>query len=199
MGNLPNFSELNVPLHIMRFYRSLASLPDLRKPYLYVKQSWPTEWGDLTRICLCLRCLYSVLGFLMKFLLLKSLLGLRIFRKPLLRCLGSPISLSDDSKVILKVECYFSFESSVLKRFCKKFLLFFFCFCFLWLHPQHVEVPRLGVEWEVQPPACTTATATRDQSHICDLHHSSQQRRILNPLSEARDQIHILIDPSQVC
>ena len=33
---------------------------------------------------------------------------------------------------------------------------------------------------------------------ICDLHHSSQQRWILNPLSEARDQTRILMDPSQV-
>ena len=30
------------------------------------------------------------------------------------------------------------------------------------------------------------------------LHHSSQLRRILNPLIEARDQILILVDPSQV-
>ena len=30
-------------------------------------------------------------------------------------------------------------------------------------------------------------TATRDLSHVCDLHHSSQQRRILNSLREAMD------------
>ena len=28
-------------------------------------------------------------------------------------------------------------------------------------------------------------TATSDPSHVCDLHHSSQQQRILNPLSKA--------------
>ena len=33
----------------------------------------------------------------------------------------------------------------------------------------------------------TTATAMPDPSRICDLHHSSQQCWILNPLSEARD------------
>ena len=33
-------------------------------------------------------------------------------------------------------------------------------------------------------------------SRICDLHQSSQQHRILNPLSEARDQTHILVDAS---
>ena len=51
-----------------------------------------------------------------------------------------------------------------------------------------MEVPRLGVESELQLPAYATATATRDLSYICNLHHSSQQRWILNPLSEARDQ-----------
>ena len=30
------------------------------------------------------------------------------------------------------------------------------------------------------------------------LHHSSQQCQILNPLSEARDRTHVLMDPSQV-
>ena len=61
-----------------------------------------------------------------------------------------------------------------------------FIFCFSGLHPQHMEVPRLGVQLELQLPAYTTATATLDPSCVCDLHHSSQQRQILNPLIEAR-------------
>ena len=40
-----------------------------------------------------------------------------------------------------------------------------------------------------------TATATLDPSRICDLHRSLRQRRILNPLREARDQTRILTDP----
>ena len=36
----------------------------------------------------------------------------------------------------------------------------FFFFCFLGPPPQHMEVPRLGVEMELQLPASTTATAT---------------------------------------
>ena len=51
-----------------------------------------------------------------------------------------------------------------------------------------MEVPRLGAESELQVPAYTTATAMQDLSCICDLHHSSWQRQILNPLCEARDK-----------
>ena len=51
-----------------------------------------------------------------------------------------------------------------------------------------MEVPRRGVKSELELPAYTTATAMRDLSRVCDLHHSSWQRCILNPLSEARDQ-----------
>ena len=50
-----------------------------------------------------------------------------------------------------------------------------------------MEVPRLGVESELRLPAYATVTATQDPSRVFDLHHSSQQRQILNALSEARD------------
>ena len=49
-----------------------------------------------------------------------------------------------------------------------------------------MEVPRLGVELELQLLVYATATAMWDPS-LCNLHHSSQQCQILNPLSEARD------------
>ena len=62
-----------------------------------------------------------------------------------------------------------------------------------------MEVPRLGVESELQLPAYTTATTTWDLSLVCDLHHSSWQHRILNPLKEARDQTRNLIVPSRSC
>ena len=76
--------------------------------------------------------------------------------------------------------------------------LFIYLFLLLRATPRHMEVPRLGVQSELQPPAYTTATATGDLSLICDLYHSSRQCQILNPLSEARDQTHILTDTSQV-
>ena len=70
----------------------------------------------------------------------------------------------------------------------------FFCFFFsLGPHLQHVQVPRLGVKLELQLLTTATATATQDPSRICDLHHGSRQWQILNPLSEARDQTHILM------
>ena len=66
--------------------------------------------------------------------------------------------------------------------------IFFFClFVFLGPHLWHMEVPRLGVKSEPQLPASTTTTATRYPSRVCDLHPSSRQRWILNPLSKARD------------
>ena len=48
-----------------------------------------------------------------------------------------------------------------------------------------MEVPRLGTE--LQPPAYARATATLDPSRVCNLHHSSRQRRIINPLSKGKD------------
>ena len=84
-----------------------------------------------------------------------------------------------------------------------------FCFIFfqrdsssffltLVLNMQHMEVPRLGVEVELQLLAYITAIATWDPNHICDLYHSSRQRWILNPLSEARDQTCNLMVTSQI-
>ena len=61
-----------------------------------------------------------------------------------------------------------------------------------------MEVPRLGVESEPQLLTYTAAPAMPDLSRICDLRHRSRQRQILNPLSEARDGTHLLMDTNQV-
>ena len=47
-----------------------------------------------------------------------------------------------------------------------------------------MEVLRLGVELELFLLAYARTTAMPDLSHIFDLHHSSRQCLILNPLSE---------------
>ena len=61
-----------------------------------------------------------------------------------------------------------------------------------------MEVPRLGIKSELQPPAYTTAIATQDPSHVCDLYLSLGQCWILNPVSEARDWTCVLMDTSRI-
>ena len=59
-----------------------------------------------------------------------------------------------------------------------------------------MEVPRLGVESELQLLA--DATATRDLGCVCGPHHIPWQHQVLNPLIEARDQTRVLMDSSRV-
>ena len=56
----------------------------------------------------------------------------------------------------------------------------------------------LRVKLELQLPVYATATASLDPSCICHLHCNSRQNQILNPLREARDGAHILMDTSRV-
>ena len=64
-----------------------------------------------------------------------------------------------------------------------------------------MEVPRLGVESELQLPAYTAAAATSvtDPSHILHLRPTPQliATPVPYPLSKARDQTQILMDTSQ--
>ena len=78
------------------------------------------------------------------------------------------------------------------------FCFFFGLSVFFRATPWHMEVPRLGVQSELQPPAYTRATAMPDPSHVCDLHPSSRQHRILNPQSKGRDWTCNLMAPSQI-
>ena len=71
--------------------------------------------------------------------------------------------------------------------------IYIFFFSFLRQPLWHVEVPRLGVEMELQLPAYTTATAMPDLSHVC-----SWQHQILNSLSKARNCTRILMVASWV-
>ena len=93
------------------------------------------------------------------------------------------------------------FQSYIFPTFL--YHVFFGCpfFVFLpFLGPlsRHMEVPRLEVKLELQPPAYTRATATQDLSRVCDLCNSSRQRRILNPQSKARDRTRNLMVPSRI-
>ena len=58
---------------------------------------------------------------------------------------------------------------------------------FLGPYLQHMEVARLGVKSELQLVAYAIATARWDPSCVYNLHCSSWQCQIFNPLSEARD------------
>ena len=89
---------------------------------------------------------------------------------------------------------FFSTLSSTKDKYTSFSCCLLFFWSFLGLHPQHMEVPRLGVESELQLLAYTTAMATWDPSRVCNPHHSSQWCQIPNLLSEARDQIPILMD-----
>ena len=75
--------------------------------------------------------------------------------------------------------------SCLLLPYAFLFLLLFSFLAFLGMYLQHMEVPRLEVKLELWLLAY--AIATWDQSHVYDLHHSSRQCQIPNPLREARD------------
>ena len=62
-----------------------------------------------------------------------------------------------------------------------------------------MEVPRLEIEIELQLLAYAADRTISDLNQIGDIHNNSWQHWILNPLSEARDQIHNLMDYSQIC
>ena len=75
---------------------------------------------------------------------------------------------------------------------------FFWSFVFLGLYLWHMEVPRLRVQLELQLLAYATVTAMQDPSRVYNLHHSSQQQQILNPLMEAREGTCVLMVASQI-
>ena len=90
-------------------------------------------------------------------------------------------------------------KHKMLHKTSGNFLIFFsFFFPLLGPNQRHMEVPRLGVKSQFQLPAYASATATPDLSLFCDLHCSSWQCGILNPLNGARYQTCILMDISRV-
>ena len=65
-----------------------------------------------------------------------------------------------------------------------------FLFSFFRAAPMAYGGSQARGQIELQLLAYTTATATPDPSWVCDLHHNSQQHRIINPLSKASDWTH---------
>ena len=115
----------------------------------------------------------------------------------------NPLSEARDGTCILKdthvrfLTCWATMGTLKISFFILHFVCV--CVCLLGPYPWHMEVPRLGVKWKLQLPAYTIATAMPDLSRVYDLHHSSWQCWILNPLIQARDQTYILMDTSQIC
>ena len=83
--------------------------------------------------------------------------------------------MPDESSNITHLMCHMKNRISVLSEPLPSLddLFLFFGLFFLGPDLQPVEVPRLGVELELQLPAYATAIATQDLSCICDLHRSS--------------------------
>ena len=63
----------------------------------------------------------------------------------------------------------------------------------------HMDIPRLGVELELQLLAYVTAIATPDPSRVCANATACGNAGSLTTLSEARDRTHVLVDTSQIC
>ena len=72
-------------------------------------------------------------------------------------------------------------------------MTFIYLFLFMAI-PAAYGSSQARVASKLQLPAYATATAMPDPSCVCDLHYSSEQHRILNPLTEARDGTRILLD-----
>ena len=96
------------------------------------------------------------------------------------------------SNLVIK---YIEYIGNILITICYYLFLFF---SFLGPHLWHMEVPRLGVESELQLPGSAKAIAMCDSSRGCDLYHSSLQHWIPNPQSTARNRTCILMDTTQL-
>ena len=68
----------------------------------------------------------------------------------------------------------------------------FVCFVFCLFRAATMAYGGSQARGLIRAVAYTTATATWDPCHIFNLHHSSRQRRILNPLSKVRDQTQLV-------
>ena len=89
--------------------------------------------------------------------------------------------------------CFFFFFGFYFEIF------FFFFFLLFSAAPTAYGSSQVRGQIGAAVPAYMTAHSHATSKPNCDLHHSSQQLRILDPLSEARDRTLILMDASWVC
>ena len=87
--------------------------------------------------------------------------------------LGTYSKAKHESELIYKSSTLKWLTTQIYFRFSIPTSLTFYFFGFLGPHLWHMDIPSLGIELELQLPAYSTATATPDLSHACDLHHSS--------------------------
>ena len=120
-----------------------------------------------------------------------KLLPLVQFVRSLMEEMGFRSCLNDENK-----ETHYMGSAEHAGFFC--FCLFLFVFVFFFRAAPAAYIPRLGVKLELQLLAYPTATAMQDPSCVFDLHHSSRQCQIPNPLSEARNRTLVLTDTSRV-
>ena len=79
------------------------------------------------------------------------------------------------------------------------YFYFLFLFGFLGLHPRHMEIPRLVVEW-----SCSHQPTPQPQQHriwaasVTYTTAHCNSRSITHWVSEARDWTHILMDTSKI-
>ena len=85
-----------------------------------------------------------------------------------------------------------SFSSEYMYIFC---IIYTYIFIFLFRAAPPAYANSQVRDWiGAGAEACATATVKEDPSRICNLHCRLQQHWIFSPLSEARDQTHILMD-----
>ena len=75
--------------------------------------------------------------------------------------------------------------------------IYFLIFCLFTATPAAYGSSQARGRTGAVAAAYTAATAMWYQSHVCDLHHSSWQWGIFNPLSEARDRTHVLLHTAE--
>ena len=102
---------------------------------------------------------------------------------------------SSIKKIILHA---FPFYLGCLENKVQIYLFIYFIYLFFCLFAFSRAAPTAYGDSQARDLIRARATAMWDPSRICNLHHSSWQRQILNPLSEARDRTRNLMVPSWI-